>query len=117
MSDYYIIYTNPTHHEAYDHIPSQQLINACGLLPAFAINAAYAELPLKGAMEAQYPYGLIELQDALVEPDGVFKYDGDPDQHPLVMVERGDEILYIYEHGMVAFVNPVEKTTYVTRMD
>ena len=108
---------NPTHHKEFTHLNDRDYMGVGQVLMSMAVNPQFSDLPLYDAMNAQYPYGMHEMTPCEVDPQGVMSFPGDPDLYPLIAMERGDEVLYIYQHEIVAFVNPVAKTSYVTRMD
>lgn len=92
------------------------ILNIAGFLPGWALNQDFFHLPVKQAMEEQYGFGtLSEIKDATVDDMGVMRYPGDPAQYPMFKIVRGEEVVYQYQYGMIAFVSPTE--TFVTRMD
>lgn len=92
------------------------LMAACGLIPGWALFGL--DEGLQAHMESTYQYGpLTEMSGCTVNKDGVYQspYDEDPDLYPLLHVRRGDDEMYQYQYGIVAFKNG--SSWFVTRMD
>lgn len=100
----------------YSKIPSRKIAFSCGILPVWVIKPEYINLPLLKTLKLQYHFPIHELDGATVADDGIFKYPNDPDQYPLIKIQRGKETFYQYEHAMIAIVQE-DGSSYVTRMD
>lgn len=96
-------------------IQADEIFISLGYLPGWVLNKEYFHLPLKEAMDTQYPFGLYETPGATLDEQECFVYPGDPSLHPLIRIERGDEVFLQYEHALVAFKGP--SSTFITRMD
>ena len=96
-------------------IPQARLRDACGLLPGFVVSDAHLHLSLKETLDAQYCCGLFDL-GGNVDAQGIYTYPGDPELHPFVKINRGDEIFYQYRNAIVAIVSE-KGETFITRMD
>lgn len=97
--------------------PNEDLLEACGFIPHWVVSPEFQELPLQEALEIQYGFGsLIEMTGSKINENGVMSYPGDPDLYPLIRINRGDEIFYQYQYGIVAFINK-DKDVFITRMD
>jgi hypothetical protein len=104
-------------HNQYTHVPDEILGDMVGTLPSWAGNPEFMHLDLHEAMEAQYGFGpLRHFDGSSIAEDGLYSYPEDPDMHPIFELHRKDEILYIYEYAIVAFVDKNGKA-FVTRMD
>lgn len=102
---------------AYANVSPYTLQDLAGFLPGWAANPDYMDKPIREAMDIQYDFGLHQFDPdkSSVDERGVYRYPGDPDMSPVLKITRGDEVMYVYEYGIVAFVNDAE--TFVTRMD
>lgn len=104
--------------DKFQHIPPAMLANMIGFLPEWAANANLEHLSLREAMELQYGFGPLHpfSADSTIDTQGIMRYPGDPDMYPLLRLTRGDEQMYIYQYGIVAFIGP-DQSTFITRMD
>ena len=91
-------------------------LDACGYIPSWVADGDYTNYPLQEALDLQYNFGLFEIEGGTVNKEGIFQYEGDPDQYPLIKMNRGAEILFMYPHAIVAIVNE-KGETFITRMD
>jgi hypothetical protein len=87
-----------------------------GMLPIWAINRDYIDLPLKDALEIQYGFPLCEISGGTLTPDGAYRYPGEPPLEPLIRIDRGKERFYQYPHAIVALIDSTGKH-FITRMD
>ena len=99
----------------YTDVSKTKLLEACGFLPAWVTSQVHLHLTLQEALDAQYCCGLFEM-DGSVSPEGLFTYPGDPDLHPFIKINRGEETFYQYRNAIGAIINEKGKT-YITRMD
>lgn len=94
------------------------LLEACGLLPIFAMDPEHIHLPLREAMETQYGFGpLSEIKGSTITDTYTYEYPEDPPLYPYVIITRGDEVFVQYPYGIVAFIDQQTGDTFVTRMD
>jgi len=100
----------------FTEVTDAMLYEACGILPTWVMAKEYAHKPLLEALKEQYQFPMFESEKATITEDGVFQYPGDPDQHPLIKIQRGKETFYQYEHAMIAIVQE-DGSSYVSRMD
>jgi len=107
------IYVDPL--GKFPEVPMMNILNACGFIPEWLINEPVAE-PIMDMLNRVYPYGIPMMSGGTIEKDGVHKYPNDPDLYPLIKVERGDDVIYQYEHAIVAIVFE-SGAYYITRMD
>jgi hypothetical protein len=95
-----------------------KLVEACGLLPIWAIQADFYEGGFKEALTTLYAfYTGVDMEGGIIKTDGTYCYPGDPDLKPLLSMQipRVSGICYFYQYGIVAVVTDSE--TWVTRMD
>ena len=116
-----IVSVDPT--GKYEGVSKGKLVDACGLIPIFAVDAFVQR---KDTAQAFYDvmvesYGFGDWSSAgwgTVGPEGVLKSDqGDPDMSPLLELsfpESGIKV-YVYQSAIMAVVGPDE--TIVSRMD
>ena len=102
-------------YQKFTNVDEDTILNALGFIPSWAANPEFINQPLKEALDTQYGFGLYEITGGTIE-DGIFKYPGDPDLYPLFKLYRGNEILYQYEHAIVAIIQE-DSSAFVTRMD
>ncbi len=57
------------------------------------------------------------LTDGHITDEGSFVYPGDPESYPLAKWETAGEVMYQYQHAMVAVVNKATGDQWITRMD
>jgi hypothetical protein len=100
--------------DKYKSIPVDRLVDACGVLIAWAWNAVVAENPRK-TFTGCYAFGCTEMTGGVVNVDGVYKFPHDPALHPIASISYGNATVYIYEYSIVAVV--VDGVSFVTRMD
>jgi len=98
---------------AYPMYNPAELDRICGLVPYWVTDKRLMHLPLKDAIDLSYGFGLYEM-DSTVDENHVMKYPGDPDLHPYMKIERGDEIYLQYPYAIIAIVGD---STFVTRVD
>ena len=97
----------------YPGIPKARLADACGLLPHFVLTD---DAPILANLEACYQFGIHENQRAMIDPDGMYHYPGDPDMAPFAVVRKGTERMFIYPNGVVAILGD-DGSAFVTRLD
>ena len=99
-------------------VDASALIQSCGILPVWALNIMYLDVPLKEAMEKQYAYGPLHEMKGSIKEDGTYvsPYEEDEDLDPVLKIIRGEEIFYQYPYAIVAFVQK-DGSSYITRMD
>lgn len=99
----------------FTHISGKKLLEACGFLPGWVVADKFLHLPLQEALDKQYCCGLFPMEGEITK-EGIFTYPGDPDLHPFLKINRGDEIFYQYRNAIVGIVNE-KGEVYITRMD
>jgi len=97
-------------------LAKQNLAEACGLIPNWVMDYEYDDLNMKDMLQKYYPFGMFPIPKTTVSDSGVFSYPEDPDLYPLVKMSRGEEIIYQYQYGLVAIVQP-DGSAFCTRMD
>lgn len=63
--------------------------------------------PFSEQVQEKYPFGDVtswDVSSSTVSDEGVYSYPGDPDLSPLMSWGRGDDRMYLYEYGIIAFV-------------
>ena len=109
------LYIDPN--SKYTKVDQPILAEACGILPLWALNHDYLDLPLREAFSKQYLAGcIIPFKGMTVDPDGTAHYPGDPPYDPILKIVRGEETCYIYQYAIVGIVQP-DGSSYFTRMD
>jgi hypothetical protein len=99
------------------------LLDACGLIPLFAVEAFMqghetTEAMFK-AMTKTYGFGSYPMDGGTVDPEtGVYSYPEDPDLAPLVKLELPENpvTVYVYQHAILSLVADGQETI-VCRMD
>lgn len=95
---------------------AQDILEACGLLPMFAANPDFIDLPLREAMEKQYVMPLIPFgPESTITEEGIMQSPGDPDLYPLAKFIRGDEVMLQYKYGIIAILAEGQPP-FITRM-
>lgn len=100
----------------FGHYANQDMNNILGFLPGWVANPEYFEFPLVEALDKQYCCGMNDTPEVTITEDGIYKFPGDQDLHPILVMKRGTETFYQYEYGLVAIVQE-DGTSYATRMD
>lgn len=120
MQNKILIYPDPN--GKFEDVNSNRLLEACGLLPYFAMDENLSHYRLKEAMERAYGFGdLYEIVKGEIDSAGVYSYPGDEPLNPLMKIVRYSndghrDILYIYEYAIVAICEENEKP-FISRMD
>ena len=86
------------------------LTMVCGIIPSFISFEA-----VDFVEEAVQRYGFGRNESHATVKDGVLSYPGDPDLYPVACTTTTNRSVYIYEYGLVAFIEG--ETTVVLRMD
>ena len=112
--------------QAHTGVPHKGLEAACGLIPFFVQDVAYAG-PEDAAeafklMVENYGFPVSDMLvegEGTIESDGTHKFPGDPDQAPYVSYELEDTPtqiqIMVYQYGFVVVRD--NDSTYMTRMD
>lgn len=93
---------------------------ACGCLPSWVVQALQQDaVSVPKAVECLYgfpspPFG----SKADIDEDGLHRYPGDPDMHPLMAIIRPSDSykVFIYQSAIIAFCEK-DKEPHITRMD
>lgn len=102
-------YTDSNHHNIVSH---------CGVIINWAINPNYVKSSFKTAVLDQYLYGSDFCMGGDIDHDGVYRYPEDPPMHPLLKITRNDDVLYFYQHDIIAMSDKSQKSGfYITRVD
>ncbi len=109
------IIIDPT--KSFSNISNDYILESLGLLPSFAANEQFKDIPLKEALHAAYGFGLFEMHGGIVSEEGIYKYPEDPELIPLAKIERDDEYFYQYKYGIVAIKSRDSDKYFVTRLD
>jgi len=114
-----------TNEKFYTDSSRQQLMEACGLIPMFFVQAtdglASAAEPTEAvfyAMDDIYGYGGADTMDGTVTDGGVYQssYKGDEDLQPYATVYSRGYICYIYPYAITA-VRGDDGETFIGRFD
>jgi len=98
-------------------IPPARLLRAGGLLPDWVTSPDYPDMNLKDKLTKHYGFGeLTELKGGTITPEGAFQFPQDPDQYPLISIVRKEEQFLLYEHAIVAILQP-DGSSFITRID
>jgi len=103
----------------FPRLTTDQAENAAGILPYWAGLAYEYGNSMKKALMENYAYYWGEMKGGEVKDDGAYHYPGDPILYPLVKFWHDDipEVMYVYQHSIVAVVNAETGERWVTRMD
>lgn len=104
---------DPTGTWAEKGVPDERLMDAIGVLPIWAMEAAVTKAEPWEYLDNRYLHGggLHEFKGGELTPEGLYKYPEDPPMWPVAKMVWGDNVLYFYQHAMVAINNRM------TRMD
>ena len=103
--------------EKFQHIPIRHLFDACGYLIPWALDENCNRMTIKQCYEHFYKFGMNNTPGTEVDKEtGVWKYPGDPDLYPIMRMTRGDEVIYFYQHALVAWFDK-DNVLFATRMD
>jgi len=91
------------------------IIEACGLVAYWAISDDI-DLPMLKMLEYNYHFPVPDLKGATLTDNAIWQYPGDPDLYPLIEIARGDEMLYIYQHALIAILQK-DGSLFCSRMD
>jgi hypothetical protein len=103
-------------YQRYTQASLEQVLEICGLLPYWVTDPDLFHLPLKEALTKSYGFGELSEMQGFVECDGVLRYPEDPTMWPLLRINRGDEVFWQYEYGIVLLVDS-NGNNFITRMD
>ena len=95
-------------------IDPKQLVAACGLIPSFI--SPEADDVMEEAL-LQYGFSMGPMVGGEVDKEGVYRYPGDPGLYPITRCEVGGKTIYIYEYGIIAFVDNFDGETVVYRFN
>jgi len=110
----YLLTLDP--HSKFYHIDEISMSNMVGFIPSWLSDATHDDLSAQECLDRCYGFGLYESKEASITKEGIYQYEGDPDLFPLIKIERGDEIVYVYEYALVAIIN-AEGSSFCCRMD
>lgn len=91
----------------------EDLFEFAGIIPSFISNDI--NFTFQEECEKNYMFGLMEMEGGVVKDDNSYVYPEDPTLHPIVQFTKNDEVMNIYEYGIVSFVR--DGKSFVCRMD
>lgn len=109
--------------ESFTGVPTVNLINACGLIPAWIQEAAvieeqYQPESLWDFVAECYGFPMTEMPEgSTVDADGTYRYPGDPALAPLIKWATDKEFIFMYQYAIMAFVSRETGKIRVTRVD
>ena len=103
--------------EAFTDVKVGKLVAAAGILP-FWIDPSDDRWAAE-QFEEQYPFwtGQMRNYPGTINARGTKSYPGDPDDEPIMKIDLGREVIYIYLRSMVGIVETETGNTLITRMD
>lgn len=118
-----ITWNSTAHFASTDHA---RLVELAGLIPHWAATYHHTCGTLREYFERCYTFGLsyhdggAVVLDQLGNGDGVYNYPEDPPLYPIMKIETGDAICYVYEYGLISFIEKQDDGSFKqfhTRMD
>ena len=88
----------------------------CGIIINWCINRDPGD-SFHETLDKRYRYGMYEMKGGTISEEGVHSYPEDPDLYPLCEVRQDDEVVWVYEYGIVCIKNLITDKTFVCRMD
>jgi len=107
-----LIIVNPLGHPQLD--PAKVLMHWSNVLGWFDTTRD-RNMSARDVVEHWYRFPMYASTGSTILANGVMRFPGDPDQIPVVSIERYDETMYCYPFDFIAIVGPL--ATYVTRID
>jgi hypothetical protein len=102
--------------EAFTDVKVGKLVAAAGILP-FWIDPSDDRWAAEQFKE-QYPFWTGHINGSgTINARGTKSYPGDPDDEPILKIDLGREVVYIYLRSMVGIVETETGNTLITRMD
>jgi len=98
----------------FEGVDPDKLVKSVGYIPTF-INPESDDV-VKEALH-HYGFGGPEMTGGTIEEDGTYKYPEDPDLYPLCKGYAGDKLIFIYQFGIIAFVDTEGDGSVVHRFD
>ena len=102
---------DPNRH--FHNVDRDRLMEVMGILPVWAAEPG----PTKECFERNYQFGVHEMKGGEVDTNGNYLYPDDPPLRPVAKMSKDDEVIYFYQHAMVAITYSDGSDPFVTRMD
>jgi len=95
----------------------QKLIEACGAIPHWMLEWFMEgdKPPIKDWLDDRYKFGLYHMDKAEIGVNGRYTYPEDEPLYPLISIDTGEGIFFMYQYAIVAI--PTPDGHYITRMD
>jgi len=94
----------------------KSIIEACGIIPYWIVNGDH-DKKIMDIFREKYSFGIHEMTGATILNNGTYLYPEDPPLYPLIRLHRGGEVMFQYDHAIVAVTRPDTGETFITRMD
>jgi len=91
-----------------------RLLGSLGIIPNFITNDT--KDVIQEALN-RYQFGGPEMKGGEVDKDGVYLYPQDPPLYPLASCMAGGKRIYIYQYGMISFVDLITREANTYRFD
>lgn len=111
---------DPNGHYKSFNVPNERLIAACGVIPEWIMEGyLLGETDMYQAIYDRYGFPMCDMTGGAVNnsDEGIYKYPGDPELHPIVRWESDTQVAFMYEHAIMSFVDKATQVVRVTRVD
>ena len=100
--------------DKFTNVAPEALVEACGFIPSF-INPEADDVMEEALL--QYGFSIGPMVGGKVDGIGIYKYPGDPDLYPITRCVADNKTIYIYEYGIISFVDNEGGETVTYRFD
>ncbi len=98
----------------FQKVNPERLAESLGLIPDFITEDT--DDVIQTALD-RYGFHLGGDMGGTILDDGTYKYPGDPELHPLSRCEAGGKVIFVYDYGIISFVDAETKEAVTYRFD
>lgn len=101
-------------------VPTENLIEAAGIIPEWIFQGyLLGETDMYESINTRYGFPMCDMSGGTVNnsDEGIYKYPGDPELHPIVRWENDKQVVFMYQYAIMSFIDKATQEVRVTRVD